>query len=267
MREEMRSHSEIARLARRQHGVVSRRQLLALGILGERDRPYDRRRPSSIPSTAAPTPSATRGSRTTDAASRRCSPAAATPCSAISRHRGSGVSGAQAPQRIDVTVADSRSFPRFVAPPPRRRRSRTGTGRSGRAFRSPPCHGPCSTSARRRPADYRGAIERAEQLEMFDLTEVERMLGRCGGHHGRGALVAAIAGYRRSGLHALRVRAPVSQARPRGGPSATVGEHASSPATRSTSTGRASGSGSNSTPMTSTAARSRSSGTGCARRI
>ncbi len=49
------------------------------------------------------------------------------------------------------------------------------------------------------------AIERAEQLEMFDLTEVERMLRRCGGHHGRGALVAAIAEYRkpaftRSGL-------------------------------------------------------------------
>ena len=35
---------------------------------------------------------------------------------------------------------------------------------------------------------------------MFDLTEVERMLGRCGGHHGRGALVAAIAGYRDPGF-------------------------------------------------------------------
>ena len=40
------------------------------------------------------------------------------------------------------------------------------------------------------------AIERAEQLEIFDLKEVDSLLVRCKGHHGAGRLRRALASYR-----------------------------------------------------------------------
>ncbi len=62
-------------------------------LAGARSAVWRRRRRPASRSTAASTPSATLGSRHTVAVSRRCSPAAAMPCSAISPHHGSGVSG------------------------------------------------------------------------------------------------------------------------------------------------------------------------------
>jgi hypothetical protein len=47
-----------------------------------------------------------------------------------------------------------------------------------------------------RPEQIEGYLERAEDLELLDLRAVEDVLGRAGGHRGRGRLAQALAIYR-----------------------------------------------------------------------
>ena len=265
MREEMRSHFEIARLASPPARGCLPPPAAGPRILAERDRPYDRRRrpPSRPPRRLRRRAHSALGPRSLSRGGARLRQR----CPAQPFRRivalGSLAGGPGANRRHGRR---SRSFPRFVVPPPRARDRRTGPGSPG--WHSG--HGPATDPPRPRPggASPSPAVNRTRRA----AGDVRPDRGRTDAGTLRWPpwTRSARRGNRRvsrSGLLALRARAPISQARPRGGPSATVGEHVRRRLRDRRLLGGPSGSGSNSTHMTSTAAGSRSSGTGCARRI
>jgi predicted transcriptional regulator of viral defense system/very-short-patch-repair endonuclease len=190
-----RRESAIQRLAARQHGVVALRQLetLGLGASGVRRRVVTgklRRLHHGVYAVglAAPTVKAAYM-----AAVLACGPGAALSYRSAGAHL-----GLRACSRSTVDVSTPR---------------RTGKGRPGiqvhRAARLEPCDVtdvegiPCTTVARTL-LDLAGtidggalerAVERAEELQVFDLRAVEDVLARAGRHGGARALRAVLGAY------------------------------------------------------------------------
>jgi very-short-patch-repair endonuclease len=194
MREEMRSHREVARLAQRQHGVMSRRQLLALGHSGSAiGRMVGAGRLHAVHRGVYAV-----GHSRLSAHGRCIAAVLACGSGALLSHFAAswlwGLWGA-APGRIDVTVS-TRGHSRASI----HVHHSSAIADEDRAIQDgiPVTALPrtlidlAEVAPRRLPR----AIERAEQLRLFDLREVDRMLYRCRGHHGRGELAGAIAEYR-----------------------------------------------------------------------
>ena len=198
MHDKVRSHRQLAELATRQHGVVSTGQLERLE--------YSR-------DTAARMAKAGRLHRlhrgvyavghTRLSAHGRCL-AAVLACGSdalLSHFAASWLWGLwrEAPERIDVTVAvrgHSRGSLCLHHAPALGQQDRTV--RDGIPVTALPrtLLDLGQVAPRRLPR----SIELAEQLGLFDLREVDRMLKRCGRHRGRRELAAAIAAYRDPGF-------------------------------------------------------------------
>jgi len=194
MREEMRSHRELAALAARQHGVVSNPQLRRLGFSS-----------SAIGRSAA----AGRLHRlhrgvyaighTSLTPHGRCMAAvlACGPEAVLSHFAAAWMWGIAraAPREIDVTVPGrgrGRDSIRVHRAPALRGEDRAA--REGIPVTAMPRTLLDLAAAAPRRLDQ--ALESAERLELFDLREVGELLARCGGHRGAARLRRAIADYR-----------------------------------------------------------------------
>jgi hypothetical protein len=195
MREEMRSHAELARLAEQQYGVVSRRQLLRLGFSG-----------SAIARAAR----ARRWHRVhrgvyavghAELSGHGLCKAALLACGegAVLSHQSAGWLWGlfpRPPAAITVTVPRGRhSLPGIVA----HRAATFASDEWGTLERIAVTSLPRTLhdiAATERPRRLAQAIEKAERLGVLDLNDIDLLLGRKVGHRGTARLSGAVEIYR-----------------------------------------------------------------------
>ncbi len=190
------THHALAEMAKRQHGVVSIRQLT--GPLG-----YSRRSVSRAVAAGRLRP-LYRGvfavGHTAISSCGRCLAAvlACGPGSLLSHHSAAWLWGLSnhSPAPYEVTTP----IPRHGKSPLRVHHSRTLAGADRGLQREIPVTAVSRTLldlvACTRPDRFQRYLERAEELDLLDLAPIDDLLSRAGGHPGRGKLRRALVGYR-----------------------------------------------------------------------